>query len=220
MPPAPPPLRQPSPTEGHLPSTEEEGSEFLKSNGMWDALSLRERTLLEKPPGAWSMQEIADGQWRAEALSVLLWALKQTQDFPAYDTQAPIASVMSSLPPPGSSVRFVSKAALRSENEILKARNVAEPWLWRARTTQLQLSGTAAPEGWTFEKIIATAAEGAQRKKLFTPIDNDFPVLNKAYAKLSEDEWQTMRSIAQERLYALNWLCKYAADWDKVPTGT
>lgn len=75
--------------------------EFLKSNGIWDALSLHERTLLEKPPGAWSMQEIADGQWRAEALEVLLWALKQTRDFPPYDKQTPIASVMNSLPSPG-----------------------------------------------------------------------------------------------------------------------
>jgi hypothetical protein len=86
------------------------------------------------------MQEIADGQWRAEALSVRLWALKQTQDIPAYDTQAPIASVMGLLPSPGSSVRFVSKAALRGENAILEARNVAELWLWLARTTQLQLT--------------------------------------------------------------------------------
>ena len=82
------------------------------------------------------------------------------------------------------------------------------------------MSGTAAPDGWTFEKIIAMTAEKANEDKLFVPIDHDFPALNKAYAKLSEDEWHTLNSIAQERLYALNWLCKYADDWDEVPTGT
>jgi hypothetical protein len=104
--------------------------------------------------------------------------------------------------------------------DITEARSIAELWLWRARTTQLQLSGAAPPDGWTFEKIIAQAVEGAQSKKVFLPIDHDFPALNKAYSKLSEEEWRTMRSIAQERLYALNWLCRYAADWDSVPTGT
>ena len=39
----------------------------------------------------------------------------------------------------------------------------------------------------------------------------------KVYIAKSGD---TMGSIARERLYALNWLCKYAEDWDEVPTGT
>lgn len=194
--------------------------EFLQENGLWDALSSRERTLLEKPYGSWSTQEIADGQWRAEALGIMLWALNQIHDIPPYDKESSAEGVMNALPSPGSSRQFVSSAALRNENEIREARNVAELWLWRARTTQLQLSGASPPDGWTFEKIISTAAEAAQHKKLFTPIEHDFPALNKAYSKLSDEEWHTLRSIAQERLYALNWLCKYADDWDAVPTGT
>jgi hypothetical protein len=197
---------------------------WMQTQGLWNALSSRERTLLEKPLGTWSTQEVANGQWRGEALGVLLWALKPNGNLPPYDY--PNANVMDSLPPPSDSARFVRNAKLRDAAEIIKARSVAELWLWRARTTQLQSDdmtlpgGVDLPEGWTFEKIIATAAEKAHGHKLFVPIDHDFPALNKAYAKLSEEEWCTMRSIAQERLYALNWLCKYAEDWDAVPTGT
>jgi hypothetical protein len=191
---------------------------FMQSCGLWDALSSHERALLEESVGAWSAQDIADGQWRAEALCVLLWALKQNSDLAPYDKQMPITNLPD--PTPGASARFIRNAVLRNKDEIKEARTIAELWLWRARTTQLQLSGAAPPAGWTFEKIIATTAEGAQKKKVFLPIDHDFPVLNKAYSKLSEEEWRTMRSIAQERLCALNWLCRYAADWDAVPTGT
>jgi hypothetical protein len=193
---------------------------WMEGQGLWNGLSLRERTLLEKPVGTWSEPEIADGQWRAEAIGVLLWALKPNDKLPPYDRQISSADVMAALPSPDDSVRFIRKAQLRSAEEIIAARGIAELWLWRARTTQLQMTGAAAPEGWTFEKIIAMAAEKANEDKLFVPIDHDFPALNKAYSKLSEDEWHTMRSIAQERLYALNWLCKYAEDWDEVPTGT
>ena len=194
--------------------------QFLHEQGLWIALSVRERTLLEKPVGTWSKQEIADGQWRAEAIGVLLWALKPKSDLPSYDKQRSSTDVMDALPPPPSSARFVREAQLRSADEIIGARKVAELWLWRARTTQLQRTGVAAPEGWTFEKIIAMTAEKAGGDRLFVPIDHDFPAFNQAYSKLSEEQWHTMHSIAQERLYALNWLCKYAEDWDAVPTGT
>jgi hypothetical protein len=192
---------------------------FMEGQGLWDGPSLRERGLLEKPVGTWSEQEMADGQWRAEAIRVLLGALKPDDKLPPYDRPSS-ENVMAALPRPDDSARFIRKTQLRSADEIVAARGVAELWLWRARTTQLQMTGAAAPEGWTFEKIIAMTAEKANEDKLFVPIDHDFPAFKKAYSKLSEDEFHTMGSIAWERPYALNWLCKYAEDWDEVPTGT
>ena len=194
--------------------------QWMDDQALSNGLSLSERTLLEKPVGTWSEQEIIDGQWRAEEIGVLLWALKLNEKLPPYDKEPSSADVMAALPHPDDSVGFIRKAQLRSAEEIIAARGVAELWLWRARTTQLQMTGVAAPEGWTFEKIIAMTADKANEDKLFVAIDHDFPALNKAYSKLSEDEWHTMRSIAEERLYTLNWLCKYAEDWDAVPTGT
>jgi hypothetical protein len=194
---------------------------FMEDQGIWNALSAQERTLLEKRIGTWSTQEIANGQWRAEGLGVLLWALGAIQPLPPYDKPMSDGDFLNAfLPDPHRSLEFVEKAALRDGREIVRTRGVAELWLWRARTTQLQLTGTAPPKGWTFDKIIGLAVEKASGDGFFVPINGDFPAHGKAYRKLSQDEWEEMRSIAQERLYALNWLCGYATNWDQVPTGT
>jgi hypothetical protein len=68
---------------------------WMKHAGLWDAASTRERILLEKPLGSWSRQEIADGQWREESLTVLLWALRPDMTMPSYDEQAFQSEVMS-----------------------------------------------------------------------------------------------------------------------------
>ena len=110
-------------------------------------------------------------------------------------------------------------ARLRSESEIGAARETAEAWLWRARTTFIQKNPEKYPplDGWTYEEIIGAAAKNLQEKGLFKAIRNDFPAVGKSYAELSDEEWQTLRSIAGERLYGLNWICGYAEDWDRVP---
>ncbi len=72
----------------------------------------------------------------------------------------------------------------------------------------------------TYEKIIAMAAEYWEKQGWFKAINGDYPARGKTYAQLTDDEWQELRSIATERLYGLNWLCKHSANWDLVPTGT
>jgi hypothetical protein len=51
-------------------------------------------------------------------------------------------------------------------------------------------------------------------------VDGDFPVMGKGYAQLTDEEFTKIASIAKERHYALNWLCKFNDDWDNIPTGT
>ena len=60
----------------------------------------------------------------------------------------------------------------------------------------------------------------ANQEGHFEPIDDDSPAFGKTYRDLTDDEWSTMHSIATERLYALNWLCGYAANWDDVRCDT
>ena len=167
--------------------------------------------------------------WRVEALGVLVWALDSRTDFPPYDRLAHETNLeaniwklildISSLDLREAQA-FIAQAKLRDARAIRNSRDVAELWLWRARTTELQRKHVAPPEGMTFEGIIAEAAKAGEQDGLFTAIDNDFPALGRSYAKLSETEWYRMRSIAGERLYALNWLCGYSDNWDTVPTDT
>jgi len=194
--------------------------EWLEGKGLWEVASERERQLFRKSMGTWAVQDIADGQWREESMMVLLWAMQAGSNLPPYDTVASESELTNSVPTPDQVDRFIAGATLRSQAEIQKARDIAEFWLWRARTTQLEKEGTKLPKNMTFEQIIHKSAKKGEEDGLFKAIDGDFPAFGKAYAKLSDDEWHQVMSIAMERLYALNWLCGYATDWDKVPTET
>jgi len=193
---------------------------WLQNGDLWSACSARERELFQRAMGSWTRQETADGQWREESLGFLWWALDGSRVFLPYDVPAAQTDVLRGVPDPSAARAFIEEAKLRDIKEIGKQRDIAELWLWRARTTQLQRDKAEAPKGLTFEQIIAMTAEKAAGDNVFKPIGNDFPALGKPYSRLTETEWQTMRSIAEERLYVLNWLCGRSTDWDSVKTDT
>jgi hypothetical protein len=194
---------------------------WLKDEELWLATSSNEKKVLSLVPGSWSEQLIKNACWRAEALTVIWWALGLTDGIPPYDFQVESFS-LEALTLLSSPRQFILDAKLRPEKDIFQAREIAENWLWRARTTQIQKEPEKypPPPGWTYEKIIAAAADHWEKEGLFKALERDYPARGKPYSKLSEHEWFEMRSIATERLYGLNWLCKHAANWDSVPTET
>ena len=217
--PAPGDLR--SPAGAPPPDLDRRLNSWLKAEGLWDSASDIEKALMQKPLGAWTKPEVADGQWREDSLDVLIWALRSDATMPPYDVPIFTTEVMKSVRDLGQLQQFLARAKLRPEAAILKALDVAELWLWRSRTTQLQKEHYSPPKGERgLEQIVSMTVAKAQKDGLFTPIRDDFPALGKPYAELTESEWQTLHSIATERLYALNWLCGYAENWDDVPTGT
>jgi TPR repeat protein len=194
---------------------------WLKDEALWLAASSNEKKALSLVPGSWSEQLIKNASWREQALTVIWWALGLTDGIPPYDAQA-VGLSLAALTLLSSPRQFVSDAKLRPEKDIFQAREIAENWLWRARTTQIQKEPEKypPPPGWTYEKIIAAAADHWEKEGLFKALERDYPARGKPYSKLSEYEWFEMRSIATERLYGLNWLCRYSANWDSVPTET
>ncbi|MGC9943319.1 MAG: DUF4272 domain-containing protein [Verrucomicrobiota bacterium] len=195
---------------------------WLKDEELWLTASENEKKLFKLSPGSWPKKIILNMAWRAEALGAIGWALHLTDKIPPYDAQLEPDSFVYHLQLFGETKPFVSAARLRTEKEILAAREIAENWLWRARTTQIQKEPDKypPPPGMTFEKVIALAATHWEKQGLFTAVNEDYPARGKAYAQLNDAEWQELRSIATERLYGLNWLCGYSANWDLVPTGT
>ncbi|GAG45880.1 unnamed protein product [marine sediment metagenome] len=107
-----------------------------------------------------------------------------------------------------------------------------ELWNWRSRTRWLiedgqapDFKGTPAEEqGFrTFDDIVRhTAKLATQEGTLDKIIDEDFVVFGKPYRDLDSEEWNTVRSITEERHFALNWLCGYAPGncWDETSTDT
>ena len=195
----------------------EENRRWMVDHGVWGAASTLKRELLERPHRAWTSQEIANGVWRQEALAALVWAIDDRYQLPEYDRQVEPSKLQKRL----TRLQVSSgKATIRKAADIKLARDKAEAWLWRSRTTELQKTGFALPEGLTFDQLIRVTAKGFEERGFFRSIDGDFPALQKAYRNLSEEESTLLHSIARERLYAFNWLCTRAADWDSVPTST
>ena len=192
---------------------------WLETEGLSSSLSRAEIILLGSPLGEWSPQAIANGQWRGEALAALAWALGVVPaagfDQPA-DPRALLAAVKFMQP----ATDLISNVALRDEAELRGARNVAELWLWRARSEQVlrQKIAVPLPAGATMESLILDAAAAAESDGVFRRINGDFPAQGRAYRELNDEDASLLRSIATERLYALNWLCGTAPDWDAVAT--
>lgn len=186
----------------------------------------RERLLFGQGLGDWGDQAVLDGTWRKESLGVLLWALSIAPALPTYDTEFSEQVHLEYVGWLKPAQEFLSRGVLRPFDEISHARDVAELWHWRSRTTALQRSGERPPNDYpkelnTYEKIIRVTAEHAfGSEDIPRPIKHDFPAFGKPYARLTEEEYSICTSIAMERHYALNWLCGYAEDWDNVPTDT
>jgi hypothetical protein len=213
-------LSEPAVTEAHE-SLAADLDTWLRATGLEREQSPEERRMFRQQLGLWPAEDIIDASWRMEALGMFVWALGHTKELPPWDTQIDQSSV---IQPVGlmSDPRPFEQSSLRPDDEVARARDLAELWHWRARTTQLQRrGGVEPPAGLTFEEVIARTAHGAHAAgDIPTLIDDDFPAFGKSYADLDDTEYATATSIAAERHFALNWLCGYADEWDETPTDT
>ena len=177
-----------------------------------------ERLLIDAGLGDWQQLDTVKVYWRCESLGILLWALGIV-DVPYYDTQFEAEALLEPLDLMNPIIDFIWQATLRDAKVIHKARDLAAKWHWRAGITQQQQRGDKLPEGLSYAELIQQTAEAIYTAGNLPPmIDGDFPVLGKAYAQLTDEEYTVISSIAKERHYALNWLCRRGEDWDHVPT--
>jgi hypothetical protein len=189
-------------------------------------LSPKERIMIAKRAGELTRQEMLDGWWRREALTVLEWSLRIIEPMPAADTQIPMEDVLESAWLLKDTSSFRKAAALRSTEEISSQRDTAEFWLWRVRTTTLMSYSTEDLVKHRTSKdklrtIADHAAATAEANGLFKCINGDFPAFGKAFRELNDKELRLITSISMERLHGLNWLCVIdGLDWDDVETNT
>jgi hypothetical protein len=156
---------------------------------------------------------VVDAVWRSEALGTLLWAL-QLAELPPYD-QAFDPAVVVAEP--------LDRADLREAEEIELECESARLWHWRARTSELQATGSVElPERYSsFDQLIAaTAMRGFEEGVLPAPMRGDFGAFGKVYRHLSPEQQAEAHSIAAERHHALNWLCGEGSSWTDVPLDT
>lgn len=195
----------------------------LQDGGLWEHMSAAEQRFLATEPDAITPQMIQDVSWSMEAAACMLWALGYVDTLPPYDTEADIDSLKRM--PSGSMPELLKAGALRTPEQLSSVRDVAELWHWRSRTRQLMENrdNVALPPGVSLEDVVReAAAHAASNGDIPTPIDGDFPVFGKAYARISAEEWFRATSIALERHRALNWLCGRAPRnrWEDTRTDT
>jgi hypothetical protein len=193
---------------------------WVSSHGIEVHLSPIERKALAQPLGKIDDDTLFDLSWRVQALVALLWALGKVDPMPTYcESYAANALPLMSL---GSPVEeFLTTVRLRPEEDLVTERHRAEFWNWRARTDLMRRHGTKPPTSETYEASIATAAKSALEDGIVVEQrDGDVVCRGVPYRELSQEAFADVASTAQERHFALNWICGYAEDWDDTPTDT
>ncbi len=193
---------------------------WLVRQNVIDHQSTEERRMFRRMLGEWPADDLAAGVWRAEALGVLLWALNRLEAIPPYDALFDLEETLTLIPLFEPVAPFVDGAVLRSAEEIRRAREIAELWHWRARITQMQQDGRAAPDGTPLEELVRRAAALLREEGIAEPLGDDFPAFGRPYASLLPTEYDRVYGVSRERHLALNWLCGRSRDWDRTPTDT
>lgn len=194
---------------------------WMEKEGIDAAVSPSERALLDRPLGAWSDDDIFECVWRSEALTALLWALGMLDAMPAYGRRVDEAVINRHIPALRPVAPWLESASLRPAGQLQAARQTAELWLWRARTEMMRRRGTEPPPGETYEGTIPRAVEHALDEGIIEgPVRGDLDVDGTAFAELEQPQFADAYSVSLERLFAMNWVCGYADDWDQTPTDT
>jgi len=165
--------------------------EWLHREGLWDAVSPKEAEfLLADSP---TQQQRFQGQWSAEALFPLLWALGRIAALPSPQQICDVPLMQGVLPPLCDPVGgFIVSARLRSDAEIHAANKEIYQIHWRVR--DLQSRNDPASPGRLARMPVADCNPPAESYN---------------------------SGVVQERHYGLNWLIGYCGqDWDDVTTDT
>jgi hypothetical protein len=110
---------------------------WLRTEGLWDALTPREVAYLEltNPP----RQARVNFGWQSERLTVLLWALGKIQELPDSATECDTSIFNSVLPPFArkSAQAFIAQATLIDEDRLWKQAALYLDDHWKARDARL-----------------------------------------------------------------------------------
>ena len=204
--------------------------ERMRGLGLWDELTPRELRFAKSTIVNMTAKNQIDFSWRMEAAQVLMWALQMLKELPPLNYLAD-HDLLKKIPST-KVTNFINNAVLHPHHEIETARETAELWHWRSRTRQLIENGRQPPVVdpamkhfglRTYDDIVRkTASNAYSAGTIASLVDGDFGVSGKAYRDLNDEEWSQVRSVTQERHFALNWLCGYAPNnqWDETPTDT
>jgi hypothetical protein len=193
---------------------------WVSDQGIEAHLSPIESKAVAQPLGRIDDDTLFDLSWRLQALVAVLWALRKVEPMPTY-AESCAADALPLMPFARPIEEFLTTIQLRPEEELVAERHRAEFWNWRARADLFRRRGTKPPVGETYATTIARAAQAALEDGIVTEMrEGDVVCQGVPYHALSQEAFADAASTAQERHFALNWICGYAEDWDDTPTDT
>ena len=108
---------------------------WLKSEGLWDDVSPKERRFLQsKKP---TNRQIINASWRVEALYILLWALRLIPSLEVGKTPTERLRLTDLLPFLGRTSEFISNCELRPEEEIYDMNEKIYEAHWSVRDAKI-----------------------------------------------------------------------------------
>jgi hypothetical protein len=105
-----------------------EADAWLEREGVWPAVTDRERRLLEAPSGSWPREAVADAMWRKESFGTLLWALEHLDAIPTYRLEFEQQLLDEAVTRYGSVSAFRAEGRLRPLDQIEAAWLEADAW--------------------------------------------------------------------------------------------
>jgi hypothetical protein len=172
-------------------------------------LDEREVTLLGKPVGELSDDEISRCEDALIGASTIAWALRvvDTDQLPLPQGGSAEETTLAWAPAPWAKVRQLqSRVRLRSDEDLARERERWELWYWRA--VDAPESPGALPD------VIAEV----ESTGLVPIVEGDFA--NDAdipYSRLGHDHQADIAWLAELRLRTLNWVCGYGSSWESAP---
>jgi hypothetical protein len=192
----------------------------VEDSPAFDAMTETERALAETTILTMPIEQQAEAASWLESACVLAWALGLIETLPPWDAPAD-RGLLSKVPIPAELAAFRARARLRPIEDLERARSVAELWSWRGRTRELEEGGFTLPDDLArdgvkkLEDLVrVTAAHAQVEGAIEQVVDGDFPVRGRAYREIDETTGAILRTIAAERLRALDWLSGRIDRWD------
>lgn len=191
---------------------------WLAEETLTPYLTTTEAKLMASPLGTWSTRALSCVSWRAETLGVLLWTLRAIDTLPPMDTPFDVNEILRPLELYTPTIDFIWCARLRPLEELQTLRERMELWLWRTHATELELLGVRQSDGKPLREVIYSMARASLLKGAVPRlIEGDFPAFGKAYAALTSDQRDMVRTIVDERASATYWVCDANSAWVSLP---
>jgi hypothetical protein len=115
--------------------TQDEVLGLIEQENLWDIVSARERTFLEKESP--TAEDCEDFTWRLESIWALLWALGYVEQLDWPSRQCDVPAVIEIFGKLDADAEFITAATLRPVAELLDARDLIMRIHWAIRDAYL-----------------------------------------------------------------------------------